>query len=142
MSEDFKAYQGQTVANAQALARHLTDAGLKLVSGGTDNHLIIVDLREAGITGREAEEALEEAGITVNKNTIPFEKRSPSVTSGIRIGTPAVTTRGMKEEEMATIGAMIAEVLQNIQNEGVLSKTREAVRALCSRFPLYPREAG
>jgi glycine hydroxymethyltransferase len=140
MSQDFKEYQRQTVANAQALARHLTEAGLRLISGGTDNHLLIVDLRNAGITGKEAEEALEQAGITVNKNTIPFEKRSPFVTSGIRVGTPAVTTRGMKEKEMSAIGAMLTEVLENPQNAAVLSKTRDAVRALCSKFPLYPDE--
>ena len=137
MSESFKAYQHQTVANAAVLAKHLIVAGLKLVSGGTDNHLLMVDLRDIGISGRDAEEALEEAGITVNKNTIPFEKRSPFVTSGIRIGTPAVTTRGMKEEEMAIIGAMIVEVLNHPDNQVVLSRVNEAVRDLCEKFPLY-----
>jgi len=138
MSEDFKAYQRQTVANAKALARHLMDAGFKLVSGGTDNHLIMVDLTALDITGRQAERALEKAGITVNKNTIPFDKRTPSVASGIRIGTPAVTTRGMKEQEMATIGAMIVEVLNQPDDEGALRRIRESIRDLCDTFPLYP----
>jgi glycine hydroxymethyltransferase len=137
MSKNFKAYQHQTVANAAVLAQHLMNAGLKLVSGGTDNHLLMVDLRDIGISGRDAEKALEEAGITVNKNTIPFEKRSPFVTSGIRIGTPAVTTRGMKEEEMAIIGAMIIEVLNQPNNQAVLNRVNESVRDLCENFPLY-----
>ncbi len=140
MSEEFKEMQRQTVANAKALARHLTDAGFKLVSGGTDNHLILVDLTGLHITGRDAEKALEEAGITVNKNTIPFEKRSPSVTSGIRIGTPSVTTRGMKEQEMAAISAMIADVLNHPKDGGVVRQVRESVRDLCEKFPLYPEE--
>jgi glycine hydroxymethyltransferase len=137
MSEDFRDYQRQTVANAKALARHLTDAGFELVSGGTDNHLMMVDLKALDITGREAERVLEKAGMTVNRNTVPFEKRSPSVTSGIRIGTPAVTTRGMKEDDMATIGAMIVDVLNHPQDEHVLRRARESVRDLCDRFPLY-----
>jgi glycine hydroxymethyltransferase len=138
MSDEFKAYQRQTVANAKALARHLMDAGFELVSGGTDNHLLMVDLTALDITGREAERALETGGITLNKNTIPFDKRSPSVASGVRIGTPAVTTRGMKEQEMAAIGAMIVEILKHTQDEGVLRRVRESVRDLCDRFPLYP----
>jgi len=142
MSEAFKDYQRQTVANAKALAQDLTDAGLHLVSGGTDNHLMIVDLRESGMTGKDAEEALGKADITVNKNTIPFETRSAFVTSGIRIGTPAVTTRGMKEQEMALIAAMIVEVLNHPQDEDVLGRCRESVRELCTRFPLYGEEEG
>jgi len=137
MSEEFKAYQRQTVANAKVLARHLTDAGFELVSGGTDNHLMMVDLKKLDVTGREAEQALEKAKITVNRNTIPLEKRSPSVASGIRIGTPAVTTRGMKEQEMATIGALIVEVLNHPRDEDVLRRIGESVRDLCDRFPLY-----
>jgi len=142
MSGAFKNYQRQTVANAKALAQDLTDAGLHLVSGGTDNHLMIVDLRESGMTGKDAEEALGKADITVNKNTIPFETRSAFVTSGIRIGTPAVTTRGMKEQEMALIAAMIVEVLNHPQDEDVLGRCRESVRELCTRFPLYGEEEG
>jgi glycine hydroxymethyltransferase len=138
MAQDFKDYQRQTVANARALARYLTNGGFKLVSGGTDNHLILVDLAELDITGKDAEAALEKAGITVNKNTVPFEKRSPFVTSGIRIGTPAVTTRGMKEDDMAAIGSMIVEVLSHPQDRGVLSRIRQSVRDMCQRFPLYP----
>ena len=142
MSEAFKDYQRQTVANAKALAQDLTDAGLHLVSGGTDNHLMIVDLRKSGMTGKDAEEALGKADITVNKNTIPFETRSAFVTSGIRIGTPAVTTRGMKEQEMAVIAAMIVEVLNHPQDQDVLGRCRESVRDLCTRFRLYGGEEG
>jgi glycine hydroxymethyltransferase len=142
LSEAFKAYQRQTVANAKALARELSDAGLRLVSGGTDNHLMIVDLTGSGLTGRDAEEALGKAAITVNKNTIPFETRSAFVTSGIRIGTPAVTTRGMKEREMAQIAAMIVEVLSHPKDEGVLGRCRASVRDLCTGFPLYGEEQG
>ncbi|MCD6138994.1 MAG: serine hydroxymethyltransferase [Deltaproteobacteria bacterium] len=137
MSEDFRAYQRQTVANARVLARHLMDAGFSLVSGGTDNHLMLVDLRNLDLTGRDAEKALEEAGITVNKNMIPFDPRSPFVTSGIRIGTPAVTTRGMKEKEMATIAAMLVDVLNHPADHGVISRVKEGVRDLCKRFPIY-----
>jgi glycine hydroxymethyltransferase len=140
MSEDFKANQRQTVANARAMAQHLTDAGLKLVSGGTDNHLMLVDLTSLDITGRDAEKALDEAGITVNKNTIPFEKRSPFVTSGVRIGTPSVTVRGMQEQEMATIAAMIVDVLNHPKDRAVIRRVRESVRDLCDRFPLYPEK--
>ncbi len=137
MSENFRASQRQTVANARALAQYLTDAGFKLVSGGTDNHLVLVDLTSLDITGRDAEKALDEAGITVNKNTIPFEKRSPFEASGVRIGTPSVTTRGMKEQEMSTIAAMIVDVLNQPKDQGVLRRVRESVRDLCDRFPLY-----
>jgi len=140
LTEEFKVYQHQIVANAKALARHLVKAGLKLVSGGTDNHLIMLDLRDAGITGKDAEEALEEAGITVNKNIIPFERRSPFVTSGIRVGTPAVTTRGMKEPEMDVIASFIVEVLNHHQDQAVLRRVRESVRDLCEKFPLYPED--
>jgi glycine hydroxymethyltransferase len=140
LSDDFKAYQRQTVANAKALAQHLLEAGFKLVSGGTDNHLLLLDLRDAQITGLDAEKALDEAGITVNKNTIPFESRGPSVTSGIRLGSPAVTTRGMKEPEMALIASFIAEVLQDPQDENTIRRVRETVQDLCVQFPLYPQD--
>ncbi len=136
MSEDFKEKQRQTVANAKALAEGLMAAGIKLISGGTDNHLMLVDLTDLDITGRDAENALEEAGITVNKNTIPFNGRNPFVTSGIRIGTPTVTARGMKEPEMATISAMIVEVLNHPNDRHILQQVRESVRDLCDRFPL------
>ncbi len=142
MSEDFVTDQRQTVANAKALARHLTDAGLTLVSGGTDNHLLLVDLTGQGITGKDAEKDLEEAGITANKNAIPFDERGPNVTSGVRFGTPSVTTRGMKEKEMATISAMIVDVLNHMGDEAVRNRVRESVRDLCERFPLYRNEEG
>jgi len=138
MSEGFRAEQRQTVANAQALAKDLMAAGFKIVSGGTDNHLMLVDLTDLDITGKDAENALEEAGITVNKNTIPFNGRSPFTTSGIRIGTPSVTTRGMKQAEMATIAAMIVEVLSHPGDRDTLRRVKESVRELCERFPLVP----
>jgi len=140
LSDDFRAYQRQTVTNAKVLAQHLLEAGFKLVSGGTDNHLLLLDLRDVEITGLDAEKALDESGITVNKNTIPFESRRPSVTSGIRLGSPAVTTRGMKEAEMALIASLIAEVLRDPQDEVTIRRVRERVRDLCSKFPLYAQD--
>ncbi len=135
--EGFREYQRQIVKNARSLATTLQNRKFRIVSGGTDTHLMLVDLRDRDITGKEAEEALERAGITVNKNTIPFETRSPFVTSGIRIGTPAVTTRGMREQEMGRIGDMIADVLEDINNEKLLHTIDSDVRDLCMRFPLY-----
>jgi glycine hydroxymethyltransferase len=137
MGDKFVADQRQTVVNAKALAQHLMDAGLSLVSGGTDNHLMLVDLTDLGITGSEAERALEEAGVTANKNAIPFDTRKPSVTSGIRLGTPSVTTRGMKEPEMSLIGTMVVDVLGHPEDKGVLRRVKESVHELCERFPLY-----
>lgn len=138
LSDEFKTYQAQIVKNAKALAAELTKAGYRLVSGGTDNHLMLIDLTDKGITGKEAGLALDQAGITVNQNMIPFDKRSPMVTSGVRLGTPAITTRGMKEEEMRLIARMIARVLEDIANEGRIMEIRKEVQDLCSRFPLYP----
>ncbi len=138
LSEEFKAYQGQIVRNAKALAEELMTAGFRLVSGGTDNHLMLIDLTDKGLTGKDAGEALDRAGITVNKNMIPFDTRSPMVTSGVRLGTPAITTRGMKEDEMRVIARMIAYILKDISNEGRILEVREQVQNLCSRFPLYP----
>lgn len=138
LSDEFKTYQAQIVKNAKALAAELTKAGYRLVSGGTDNHLMLIDLTDKGITGKEAGLALDQAGITVNQNMIPFDKRSPMVTSGVRLGTPAITTRGMKEEEMRLIARMIARVLEDIANEGRILEIRKEVQDLCSRFPLYP----
>lgn len=135
--EGFREYQRQIVKNARSLATTLQNRKFRIVSGGTDTHLMLVDLRDRDITGKEAEEALERAGITVNKNTIPFETRSPFVTSGIRIGTPAVTTRGMREQEMERIGDMIADVLEDLNNEKLLHAIESDVRDLCMRFPLY-----
>ena len=135
LNPNFIEYQQQVINNAKALANHLSQNGFKLVSGGTDTHLMLVDLRPQDITGKEAEEALDFAGITVNKNTVPFETRSPFVTSGIRIGTAALTTRGMKEKEMETIGNWIIEILQNLKDESFLKKTRESIKELCVEFP-------
>jgi len=140
MSESFVADQRQTVANAKALARYLMDGGVRLVSGGTDNHLILVDLSNVDIKGEDAQKALDDAGITVNKNAIPFDKRRPSVTSGIRLGTPSVTTRGMKDKEMAIISSLILDVLNDPKDEGVLQRVAKSVQDLCERFPLYPKD--
>ncbi|HRR56630.1 MAG TPA: serine hydroxymethyltransferase [Acidobacteriota bacterium] len=134
---EFRRYQEQTVVNAQTLARTLAEEGFRIVSGGTDNHLFLVDVFSKGLTGKQAEAALEEAGITVNKNTIPFDPHPPMVTSGIRIGTPAVTTRGMKEAEMAQIGRWIADVLRNINDPEVRRRVRGEVRDLAAAFPFY-----
>ncbi|MBX5476261.1 MAG: serine hydroxymethyltransferase [Clostridia bacterium] len=135
----FQAYQRRVVANAQELGRTLEEAGLRLVSGGTDTHLLLVDLRPLGITGKDAEAWLDAVGITVNKNTIPFDDKKPTVTSGIRIGTPAVTTRGMGAEEMRAIGRWIADVLHSKGDPGVQDRVRRQVRDLCAAFPLYSR---
>jgi glycine hydroxymethyltransferase len=140
LTEDFKTYQQNVLKNAKALAAELQEQGLRIVSGGTDNHLMLVDvfMGGKGITGKDAEKALEAANITVNKNTIPFDTNKPFVTSGIRIGTPALTTRGMGEAEMREIGRLIAEVLHDPQSEDVRQKVRQSVTDLSSRFPLYP----
>jgi glycine hydroxymethyltransferase len=132
----FKTYQQQIVKNAKALAEGMKQNGYRLVSGGTDNHLMLVDVGARGLTGKECQIILDEAGITVNKNTIPFETRSPFQASGIRLGTPAVTTRGMKEPDMAAIADMISEVLMDIKNLDTVAKTRQRVRELTARFPL------
>jgi glycine hydroxymethyltransferase len=134
----FTVYCKQIVSNAQALAKALTAKGYQLVSGGTDNHLMLVDLRNKGLTGKVAEKALDVAGITVNKNTVPKETQSPFVTSGVRIGTPAVTTRGMKEREMAQIADLIDRVLTAPEDQGLAARVREEVKTLAGRFPLYP----
>ena len=135
LSDDFKAYQQQIVKNAKVLADTLTEKGFRLVSGGTDNHLMLVDLTNFDVTGKEAEKRLDEVRITVNKNTIPFETRSPFITSGIRIGTPAVTSRGMKEEDMVEIGTLIHMVMSDFENTKEEVKAR--VAALCDKYPLY-----
>ena len=138
LEDDFKKYQKQIVKNANKLAEVLIKGGLRLVSGGTDNHMILIDVKTGkGITGKVAEEALEKAGITVNKNGIPFDTEKPVHTSGIRIGTPAVTTRGMKEEEMIIIGDLILETFDNVENEEKLKEIKEKVEKLCKKFPLY-----
>jgi len=136
---EFKKYQEQVIKNAKVLGETLKENGIKLVSGGTDNHLVLVDLSGTEITGKDAEIALGLAEITVNKNTVPFETRSPFITSGIRIGTPAVTTRGMKEKDMVTIGALIVKVIQNINNETIIKDVKSTVRELCEAHPLYKK---
>ncbi|MBF0492827.1 MAG: serine hydroxymethyltransferase [Deltaproteobacteria bacterium] len=137
LSADFKVYAAQVIQNAQALAVTLMAKDFRLVSGGTDNHLMLVDLSPRGLTGKEAEEALGKAGITVNKNTVPQEKLSPFVTSGIRIGTPALTTRGMKENEMKQIGNWISDILNDIKNESLQQKIKTEIKEFCKKFPLY-----
>ncbi|GGH71128.1 serine hydroxymethyltransferase [Compostibacillus humi] len=137
LSDDFKAYQEQIVKNAKALSDALTEQGLRIVSGGTDNHLMLVDVTPLQLTGKVAEHVLDEVGITTNKNTIPFDTESPFVTSGLRIGTAAVTTRGFKEEEMKEIAEIIANVLKDHENTEVLNEAKARVSALTERFPLY-----
>ena len=142
LGRSFTAYQQDVVKNAKVLANCLMNNGIKLVSDGTDNHMMIIDLRGLNITGKDAEDVLGRAGITVNKNSIPFEKLSPSVTSGIRIGTPAITTRGMKAPEMQTIAELIIDVLKNHKNDDLIMKARAKVHELCETFSLYNKEAG
>ena len=134
---EFKTYQAQIVKNAQALAKTLTDAGYNLVSGGTDNHLMLMDLTSKDITGKDAQVALDHAGITTNKNTVPFETRSPFVTSGIRLGTPALTTRGMNEKDMVKVGQWIDAVLRNLTNETRIKEIGKEVDAFARTFPLF-----
>lgn len=138
LTEEFKAYQRQIIENAKVLAETMANHGFRLVAGGTDTHLFLLDLTNRRITGKDAEEALDAAKITVNKNTIPFETRSPSITSGIRMGTPAVTTRGMQENEMRRIGDLVSRVLENIGDKKVLEEVQMEVQSLCDQFPLYP----
>jgi len=140
LGKNFKVYQSQIVVNAQKFASFMAEAGFRIVSGGTDNHLFLIDLTNKGITGKEAEKALDDAGITVNKNAIPFDKRSPFITSGIRIGTPVVTTRGMKEKEMEIIAQFILDVLKDVNNQKTIKKVRQAIKAFCAKFPLFAWE--
>src|SRR5512145_2290391 len=138
MAPEFKEYQARIVRNARAMAQAIARRGFRLVSGGTDNHLFLVNLKDTPLTGKEAQEALDRVAITVNKNTVPFETRSPFVTSGIRAGTPAVTTRGMGEKEMEAIGSWIADILSAPADEAVRKRVASGVRELCEAFPLYP----
>lgn len=137
LSDEFKEYAKQIVANAKALSEGLSKEGIRIVSGGTDNHLLLLDVSQLGLTGKEAEEALDKVGITTNKNTIPFDKESPFITSGIRVGTAAVTTRGFKEEEMKEIAEIITMTLKNINDENTLKEAAERVAKLTEKFPLY-----
>jgi glycine hydroxymethyltransferase len=140
LKPEFKTYQQQVLANSQTLAAALKDAGLRIVSGGTDNHLLLVDvyMDGKGITGKVAEKALDEVHITVNKNTIPFDTQKPFVASGIRLGTPALTTRGLKEDDMRVVGKMIAAVIHEPESEEVKQRTRREVAELTAKFPMYP----
>lgn len=133
----FLQYCNQIVKNAKTLAETLLNLGYDIVSGGTDTHLVLIDLTPKGISGKKAEIALEEAGITTNKNMVPFDERSPMVTSGIRVGTPALTTRGMKEDEMIQIAKLMDNIIKNIQDEKIIRDTRNTVSELCSAFPIY-----
>ncbi len=137
LQDSFQTYAEQVVKNAKVLAGKLMELGYDIVSGGTDNHLMLVDLTNKNISGKKAEKALEKAGITVNKNMIPFDTKSPFVTSGIRIGTPAATTRGMKEEQMIQIAGLIDRAIKNFENEDELSNIKKEVKNLCAQFPLY-----
>ncbi|WP_374033099.1 serine hydroxymethyltransferase [Bdellovibrio bacteriovorus] len=137
LKPEFKDYSGKVISNAKVLAEELLSAGFKLVTGGTDNHLILMDLSDREITGKLAENSLDEAGITVNKNTVPNEKRSPFVTSGVRIGTPALTTRGMGPAEMKQIAKWIGQVLNNAEDAGVKNRVHEEVKEMCKQFPIY-----
>lgn len=138
LTQEFRDYQFQIVKNAKTLADRLMENDFDLVSGGTDNHLMLVKLMNEGLTGKEADETLERAGITLNRNMIPFDTAKPLVTSGIRIGTPAITTRGMLEPQMVQVADMITEVLRNIKSEETVSSVRSRVKELCDQFPLYP----
>jgi glycine hydroxymethyltransferase len=137
LSEEFKQYQENIVQNAQALAQSLVENGLRLVSGGTDNHLMLVDVRPKSLNGKEAEAILESVNITVNKNTIPFDPETPFITSGIRLGTPALTSRGFTPDDMKQVGLAIAQALSNARQETVLAEVRLMVKELCQKYPLY-----
>jgi len=137
LEDSFETYTKQIIKNAKTLSAKLSEFGFDIVSGGTDNHLMLIDLTNKNITGKQAENSLEKAGITVNKNMVPFDQRSPFVTSGIRIGTPAVTTRGMKENEMKLIADFMNDAINNFDDANKLEKIRHDVKQLCSGFPLY-----
>ena len=137
LSDEFKVYQQQVLDNAKALADELVKKGFRIVSGGTDNHLMLVDLRSKNITGKEAQFLLDEIGITANRNTIPFEPLSPFVTSGIRLGTPALTTRGLKEDDIREVADIIADVVENREDSAVIEAAKAKVQAICKKFPLY-----
>lgn len=138
LSEDFKSYGKQVIANAQAMAKAFVSRGYQLISNGTDNHLMLIDLRNKNLTGKKGQETLDKAHITLNKNAVPFDDKSPFVTSGIRVGVPAVTTRGMKETHMETVVAFIDKVLMNADDESVIISVKEEVKTFMQQFPLYP----
>ncbi|HNA01150.1 MAG TPA: serine hydroxymethyltransferase [Ferruginibacter sp.] len=138
LSEDFKAYGKQVIANAQAMAKAFVDLGYNLISNGTDNHLMLIDLRNKNLTGKKAQETLDKAHITLNKNAVPFDDKSPFVTSGIRVGVPAITTRGMQEAHMQTVVGFIDKVLMHADDEALIASVKEDVKAFMQQFPLYP----
>ena len=137
LQPDFKVYAQQVIDNAKAMSQALLSKDYNLISGGTDTHVVLIDLTNKGVSGKVAEKTLEKAGITVNKNMVPFDKRSPFITSGIRIGSPAITTRGMGEDEMAQIINYIDKIISNIEDESIIEKVKTEVKTLCSSFPLY-----
>jgi glycine hydroxymethyltransferase len=138
LSEDYTQYAQQVQKNAQAMAQALVAKGYNIISGGTDNHLMLIDLRNKNITGKKAQETLDKAHITLNKNAVPFDDKSPFVTSGIRVGVPAITTRGMKEPHMQTVVDLIDKVLMNIDDAGVIGNVAKDVHSFMQQFPLYP----
>jgi glycine hydroxymethyltransferase len=142
MTDGFKAYQQQVLVNAQAMAEGFISRGYDVVSGGTDNHLFLLDLISKDITGKDADAALGRANITVNKNAVPGDPRSPFVTSGLRIGTPAVTTRGFREDECATLTGWMCDVLDDIENDNMITSVQQKVLGLCRQFPVYQANAG
>ena len=142
MTEEFCAYQHQVVANAKALASALKRGGLRLLTDGTDNHMLVVDLRDTELTGKMAQETLDQAHITVNRNAVPSDPRSPFVTSGVRIGTPAITTRGMKEPEMDLVGGLVVRALEKTGDQRALATIGDEVVDLCKRFPMYSHRLG
>ncbi|MDB5283184.1 MAG: glyA, partial [Bacteroidota bacterium] len=137
LTDEFKTYQKQVQNNAQALAKALTNKNYQIISGGTDNHLMLIDLRNKNISGKQAENALVKADITCNKNMVPFDDKSPFVTSGIRLGTPAITTRGLKEKDMQQVADWIDQIVCNVENEALISKTKSEVNEFMKQFPLY-----
>ena len=138
LTDEFTVYAKQIITNAQAMAKAFTDKGYNIISGGTDNHLMLIDLRNKNLTGKKAQETLDKAHITLNKNAVPFDDKSPFVTSGIRVGVPAITTRGMKEEHMATVVGFIDKVLMNIDDAAVITSAQDEVKSFMAQFPLYP----
>ena len=137
LQPDFKVYAQQVIDNAKAMSQALLSKDYNLISGGTDTHVVLIDLTNKGVSGKVAEKTLEKAGITVNKNMVPFDKRSPFITSGIRIGTPALTTRGMKTDEMVIIADIMHDILSDIDNNSIIDKNKPKVLDLCEKFPLY-----
>jgi glycine hydroxymethyltransferase len=138
LDSSFKSYGQQVIANAQAMAKAFISRGYNLISDGTDNHLMLIDLRNKNLTGKKAQETLDKAHITLNKNAVPFDDKSPFVTSGIRVGVPAITTRGMKEADMETVTALIDKILMNADDEKVIAGVKEEVKTFMQQFPLYP----